>query len=251
MQAWAQVAHLRDCSTFRDLLSGALTAIEAALALHLGKNRLPTLWSLTGRAGGGRWTGGRCAAVERRAAAVRRHGGRHVCGRLLGEAAHRQLVRGTPRRECVRHRAFKVHCRTASALAPGCNQMASVQVSVVWRDAYTASSLLCAYGVAGLAPAQPMAQQADGMPEKVHGTTSDRSVAMPDSRAAINAAAATRALRQLDMATLLGGPLFRPQLDACIGSLQTSVAADCQRAPSLGVVVDGMSVATAADWQGR
>ena len=38
MQAWAQVAHLRDCSTFRDLLSGALTASGAPLALHLGKN---------------------------------------------------------------------------------------------------------------------------------------------------------------------------------------------------------------------
>lgn len=122
----------------------------------------------------------------------------------------------------------------------------------MWRNAYTAASLLCAYGVAGLAPAQPaqhMAQHADGMPEKAHGTTSNRSVAMPDSSAAISAAAATLALRQLDMATLLGGPLFRPQLDACIGSLQTTVAADCHRPPSPGVAVDGMSATTAAELQ--
>ena len=130
--------------------------------------------------------------------------------------------------------------------------MLAVQVSVIWRNAYTAASLLCAYGMAGLAPpqpAKPMAQQADGTPEEAHAhgrTTSDRRVAAPDSSDAVSAAAATRALRQLDMATLLGGPLFRPQLDACIGSLQSSVAADCHRAPSPGVVVNGMSAATAA-----
>lgn len=121
----------------------------------------------------------------------------------------------------------------------GCNQMLAVQVSVIWRNAYTAASLLCAYGMAGLAPAQPaqpMAQQADGTPEEAHGrTTSDRRIAAPDSSVAVSAAAATRALRQLDMATLLGGPLFRPQLDACIGSLQSGVAADCHRPPSPGV----------------
>jgi hypothetical protein len=151
----------------------------------------------------------------------------------------------TPGRACVRRTACNFVSR-ALALAPKGNQMLAVQVSVMWRNVYTAASLLCAYGMAGLAPAQPaqpMAQQADGMPEKAHGrTTSDRGVAIPDgsvavadSSVAISAAAATRALRQLDMATLLGGPLFRPQLDACIGSLQTGVAADCHRPPSPGV----------------
>lgn len=35
--------------------------------------------------------------------------------------------------------------------------------------------------------------------------------------------AAEEALRQLDMAALLGGPLFRPLLDACIAALQTDI----------------------------
>lgn len=111
------------------------------------------------------------------------------------------------------------------AFAPGCNQMATMQVSVMWRNAYTAGSLLCAYKLAGTSAAQPAAHQAASIPESASGTPTS------DSIAAISAAAAAHALRKLDMAALLGGPLFRPQLDACIASLQTSVSAECCRPP--------------------
>jgi hypothetical protein len=129
--------------------------------------------------------------------------------------------------------------------------MVAVQVPVMWRNAYTAASLLCASGMAGLLPAEAaqfVAQQGVGPPEKAHGrTTSTSSVAVSDSSVAVSAAAATRALRQLDMATLLGGPLFRPHLDACIGSLQTTVAADCRAPPSPGAAADDLSAAGASD----
>lgn len=131
----------------------------------------------------------------------------------------------------------------------------------MWRDAYTAASLLCACATA-LAAAQPAAvappavhkpmrqpasaaeaptSQPAAAPSTAHGPAADGSA--PDNRkdsqtaaAAANSTArktlpesacraAEEALRQLDMAALLGGPLFRPLLDACIAELQERLAA--------------------------
>ena len=134
----------------------------------------------------------------------------------------------------------------------------------MWRDAYTAASLLCACATA-LAAAQPAAvaqleapavhkpilqpasvaeaptSQPAAAPSTAHGPAADGSAPdnRMDSRTAAAAAdstarktlpesacrAAEEALRQLDMAALLGGPLFRPLLDACIAELQEHLAA--------------------------
>ena len=108
----------------------------------------------------------------------------------------------------------------------------------MWRNAYTAASLLCAVSLAGLAQPQRHARRQAADVTSEHARDASR----VDSETAVSTAAALRALRQLDMAALLGGPLFRPQLDACIASLQTRVSAKRQQCSPPGAAVFEHSV---------
>ena len=124
------------------------------------------------------------------------------------------------------------HCRThKTARSLRSNTFcAPNQVSVVWRDAYTAAVLLCVCippeapnaRIAACASASGTIPASVTQPES--SATAAQSAAVPANGAATTAcsesSAPAEALRQLDMAALLGGPLFRPTLDACTSALQ-------------------------------
>ena len=104
------------------------------------------------------------------------------------------------------------------------------QVFVVWRDAYTAATLLCVCVPPGASHAKAAACASDSntatasAPQPNASTIAAQSLVVPANGATATAcsegSALAEALRQLDMAALLGGPLFRPALDACISTLQ-------------------------------
>ena len=145
---------------------------------------------------------------------------------------------------------------------------------MAWRDCYTAASLLCvaaeasaaptsisasnssatapAPASAGLAGADPHAPAAKGDATETAEDHSEAAEECPLSQASPTPhvaskpgsdrwgadvaapAAAASAMRQLDMAALMGGPLLRPVVDAAVGRLQEAAIAAAEHALHVG-----------------
>ena len=234
MQAWVEVAQLRQSRNFRGLLAGVrnIRSMKPFTACHKVQSAdvaMSPRWQSSKREADGRLC--RCSGALR------------SCHQATWQptCAWKRAGRSCTPAAGLRYSSVLVHpskLTSTPSFAPGRNHTAAMQVSVTWRNAYTAASLLCAYKLAGVPaaqPAQPAAHEAADVPENANDMPTS------DSIAAISAAAAAHALRQLDMAALLGGLLFRPQLDACIASLQTSVSATCCRPPSPGATAGELS----------
>ncbi|GAB4821348.1 hypothetical protein N2152v2_008394 [Parachlorella kessleri] len=153
-------------------------------------------------------------------------GGRPQCEQALGAMPGRAQAQ---RAEQAQRLVAAAQQAAWEKLHSGCWH----EVDIVWRDAYSAACLLSAAAAmlwpAASCPSSALGSQPCGAPAARAAEAGGAFQTLPvdsmvgsGSQGEVGPAAAgvRAALRELDMAAIMGGPLFRPRVDSLIAQLQ-------------------------------